>query len=726
LLLPLPGRAATGRISGRVRDPHGATVDGAHVKLVSAAGTLIGETVSDAQGAFVFPSAEAGDYKLTAAFDGFVPATAAFALAAGQEKEIVLQFQQMTAALQAITVIASAPSSLTPDPAQTVVIHDQVLDANPGRPGAPISLPGLPIETASGGIKAPQYFAPGVAGDHGEPIAQFFQIGSFLFPNNLPANAHGNGYADPNFLITPVIEGVTIDGGAFNVREGNNSVDLAATYVPRPRFRDFLQLTGDYRDIDVMAGWSAANPQRVSWLAGEFSAGNGFLDRLEHRQQFKLNSLREFRLGKHQLTLFGIAYKGFSYVPGLLPINVSVPGDTIDNRQSDSTHNLLLAASDNWNFSDKGQLSFSAFFRNYALLLRSNFGDGLIQQSEHRNVGGGNAAYLERLRSWISLLAGVDLRSDAPGDLDLMHIDSNGIFQPVTSNNLTMSFVEPFVSLDGIASKYVHYDVGLRHEEVWVNNQDLINAQNSFDKMASLALPKATLTILPPENIYLPTIAFSYGEAFHTEDPRIGNGTAPPSLLAPSHSYQLKVSKTIRQTEINLTLRRTSNSQELAKIDPDTGLQEDIGPSINRVLSVSVQRNFANGAVYISYSQADARDKQTGLPVPEAPRMIWDAVASENRLPFHLQACGEFEFVRAKPLADGFIGVPLTEVRIALLRPFFENRMTVGANLLIAKGYTGQTTETIPTQPAPCPVECVVGVPLKSYASVSWTYYFRK
>jgi hypothetical protein len=29
-------------------------------------------------------------------------------------------------------------------------------------------------------------------------IAQYFEIGNFLFPNNLPANAHGNGYSDPN------------------------------------------------------------------------------------------------------------------------------------------------------------------------------------------------------------------------------------------------------------------------------------------------------------------------------------------------------------------------------------------------------------------------------------------------------------------------------------------------------------------------------------------------
>lgn len=413
-------------------------------------------------------------------------------------------------------------------------------------------------------------------------------------------------------------------------------------------------------------------------------------------------------------------------MPGLIPITAPIPGNTINNRQSDTTHNILLVATDNWKLSEQRQFSFSSFFRNYALQLRSNFGAGLIQQSETRNVIGGEATYIQSVRPSISLLAGVGIRRDAPRNLDLKRIDNNGIFQPVTSNNLTLSFVEPFVSFDGTASKYLHYDVGVRQEEVRIDNQDTIHPQNSFNKPASLSLPKVTLTFVPPDHPYLPLVALSYGEAFHTEDPRIGNGTGQPTLLAPSRSYQLRVSRVIKQTQINLTLRRTSNSQELGKIDPDTGLQVDNGPSLNRVIAVSVQRNFSHGAIYISYAQADARDTQTGLPVPEAPRMIWDAVGSETHLPFHLQMRGEFEFIKAKPLGDGFVGVPVTEVRGAILRPFFENRMFLGANFLIAHGYTGQTTETILLQPAPCPIECIVGVPLKSYVSLSWTYYFKK
>jgi len=652
LLLCSAAYAIPGSIFGRVLDPQGASVAGAKIKLMNAAGTKVGETVSEADGNFRFTGVDSGVYQLIAESPAFVSVVAGVSVTSGRQGEITIQFQQIVSSQQQVTVVASAPSILTPDPAQSIFIHDQVLDANPGRPGAPISIPGLPTETASGGIKAPQYFAPGVAGDHGEPIAQYFQIGSFLFPNNLPANAHGNGYADPNFLIPPVIEQVTVDGGAFNVREGNNAVDLAADYVPRKRLLSFVQLTGDYRDADLMAGWGSARPHTDEWIAIEASLGNGFLERLEHRQQYKLNGLRRFDFGLHQLTLFALGYYGSSYVPGLIPINVPVPSDTIDSRQLDYTHNALVIAADNWKLDEQRQLTFSGFFRNYALT-----------QSENRNVSGGEATYTQSVRSWMALLAGLDLRQDAPHNLDLYNINEQNQYQLTASNNLTLSFVEPFVAIDGPLKRYFHYNLGFRQEEVWMNNLDFIHPQNSFDKLGTLTLPKSTFTVLPPDRWYLPIVAFSYGMGFHTEDPRIGNGTGVPTLLSPSRAYQLVLSKVLKQTQFYLTLRRTSNSQELAKIDPDTGLQEIVGPSVNKVISLSAQRNFTFGAIYFSYAQADARDSQSGQPIPEAPRFIWDTVGSLTKLPLRLQVRAEYEYVRAKPLGDGFVGVPVQEFR---------------------------------------------------------------
>jgi hypothetical protein len=87
--------------------------------------------------------------------------------------------------------VQAAQDALTPDPSTQGYVPDELLAANPGRPGVPVSIRGYPVETASGGIKAPQYFAPGVAGDHGEPIVQFLEVDSFLFQNNLiPEQSH--------------------------------------------------------------------------------------------------------------------------------------------------------------------------------------------------------------------------------------------------------------------------------------------------------------------------------------------------------------------------------------------------------------------------------------------------------------------------------------------------------------------------------------------------------
>jgi len=65
--------------------------------------------------------------------------------------------------------------------------------------------------------------------------------------------------------------------------------------------------------------------------------------------------------------------------------------------------------------------------------------------------------------------------------------------------------------------------------------------------------------------------------------------------------------------------------------------------------------------------------------------------------------------------------VPTTEVRGAVLRTFKQGQMDVGLNFLIAKGYTGQTTEEL----EPSPFTSVVGVRLHSYVSASYTYRFQ-
>jgi len=260
-------KAESFALEGRVLDPRGAPVAGAKVKLLNAGGAVIRESASDAQSNFSFKGVDPGQYQLTAESPSFVAINVTVGVGTAQSQEVTLQFAQIVSVQQSVTVVASSPSTLTPDPAQTVVIHDQVLDANPGRPGAPISIPGLPIETASGGIKAPQYFAPGVAGDHGEPIAQFFQIGNFLYPNNLPANAHGNGYADPNFLIPPIIEAVTVDGGAEPSTSVKETIRLTWRLLTFPD-GELPALFNSPEIIATSTSWPAGIPKNLRPMPG--------------------------------------------------------------------------------------------------------------------------------------------------------------------------------------------------------------------------------------------------------------------------------------------------------------------------------------------------------------------------------------------------------------------------------------------------------------------------
>jgi hypothetical protein len=125
-----------------------------------------------------------------------------------------------------------------------------------------------------------------------------------------------------------------------------------------------------------------------------------------------------------------------------------------------------------------------------------------------------------------------------------------------------------------------------------------------------------------------------------------------------------------------------------------------------------------------SFSKADARDLSNGTPLPEAPRMIFDTLGTIDRLPWHLQARGEFEEVGRKPLGDGFVSVPVKEFRSALTRPFLEGRLNAGVNFLLAKGYTGQTTETLALPGEGDAFERIVGVRQRSYAALSFTYRF--
>jgi hypothetical protein len=274
---------------------------------------------------------------------------------------------------------------------------------------------------------------------------------------------------------------------------------------------------------------------------------------------------------------------------------------------------------------------------------------------------------------------------------------------------------------------HLHVYGGLRHESIGLNNTDILKPAQSSDIWSSFDSPKATLAWTPGSGPlhWLPSASFSIGQAFFTEDPRISaaqdtpSGTAALSPFERSHSEQLVLEKEAHRTDVSLTLGHTTTTATLAKIDPDTGLAEDEGPSTLKFLTASIRHQFGFGMAQATFSKADARDVDTGLPTAEAPRTIFDLLTTLDRLPLRLHGRVEYEYVGHKLLDVGnpdhpaaYEAIPVGETRIALLRSFVSERLQLGLNGMIARGYSGQTTETFAPgwQVGDPPPSCAAGV----------------
>ena len=341
------------------------------------------------------------------------------------------------------------------------------------------------------------------------------------------------------------------------------------------------------------------------------------------------------------------------------------------------------------------------------------------------------STYVRKFNPHFSIMAGLDYFREAPRRDDLDHYDSTnpaiyGPFEKVTANNITLNFLTPFIAIDGNIRPWFRYNLGWRRDQIGFNNVDLLMPDNSFNKWVGINSPKATLSIVAPDSMPLPSVSLSFGQTFFTNDPRIGTGTQQGSLVSQAHAYQLVITKTLLKTDFRVTLGHITQEASLAKIDPDTGLQFDEGPSVNRYITVSARRYFNAGLLQASVSKANARDLSDGTPVPEAPRLIVDVLGTLERLPFHLQARAEFEEVGRKPLGDGFISVPVREFRGAIVRSFNGGKIQAGIHFQIASGYTGQTTEVLALPGEGDAFERVTGVFIPSYATVSATYHFGR
>jgi TonB-dependent Receptor Plug Domain/TonB dependent receptor len=121
------------------------------------------------------------------------------------------------ATLPPIEVVGTAPQ---PEAAASAhhVSREEIAARPIARTGEVLeAAPGLIVSQHSGEGKANQYFLRGFNLDHGTDLA----ITVDGMPVNMPTHAHGQGYADTNFLIPELLSGIRVRKGPYYADDGD-------------------------------------------------------------------------------------------------------------------------------------------------------------------------------------------------------------------------------------------------------------------------------------------------------------------------------------------------------------------------------------------------------------------------------------------------------------------------------------------------------------------------
>lgn len=142
-------------------------------------------TMSDDEGRFPFRTLNPGAYQITAEAPNFSPVTRDIPVSSRLTVENI-HFRSVSS-VQKISVVEPTSDALTPDPSERTFLHSNCSKRILAGQEPQSQFPACRSKRHPAESKLHSYFAPGVAGDHGEPITQYLQIGNLFFPNNLPA-----------------------------------------------------------------------------------------------------------------------------------------------------------------------------------------------------------------------------------------------------------------------------------------------------------------------------------------------------------------------------------------------------------------------------------------------------------------------------------------------------------------------------------------------------------
>ncbi len=404
------------------------------------------------------------------------------------------------------------------------------------RPGEVLEVvPGLVVTQHSGDGKANQYFLRGFNLDHGTDFATRVDG----IPVNMPTHAHGQGYADINFLIPELVDKVRYRKGTYFADEGNFSAAGAADIVYRRKLdASFASLT--LGQDDYYRALLAGSPEvggGVLLGALDYSTADGPWDLPQDFR--KVNGLVKFSRGAAErgFAVTGMGYDGRWDSTDQIPLRATRAGceqipfcisrfGYVDGTSGGESHRYSLSA-DAWSSRDDGRgWSASAWAMDYHLELISNFTYALDQvngdqfeQYDDRRIYGGRFEYLwpATLTSLPGALrAGAELRRDDIEPVGLHLTTDARRRETVREDDVTQSSYSAYAAHDQRWNAWLRTELGVRFDYFDFDVSSNVPA-NSGSASDSLASPKATIVLGPWNDT---EYFLNAGRGFHSNDAR--------------------------------------------------------------------------------------------------------------------------------------------------------------------------------------------------------------
>jgi hypothetical protein len=461
------------------------------------------------------------------------------------------------AVLPDVTVTGHYDNAIgTSDAASQGVVRGALLQDVPLlRPGEALeTVPGLVVTQHSGDGKANQYFLRGYNLDHGTDFATSLDG----VPVNMPTSAHGQGYADLNYLIPELVSRIDYRKGPYFADKGDFSSAGSADIQYRNRLdRSIADLSvgaHGYRRA-LMAGstrLSGADQDLGAELLGALEVMNNNGPWTVGESLNKTNALLRLSDGgiANGWAFDAIHYDAKWNATDQVPLELINSGQlgrysSMDPSDGGNTGRDILSGE--WHDNDaNGYTRVAAFAEHYRLQLWSNFtffnlrpatGDQFAQ-AENRNLVGGQV-----VRGWSHSLFGRDsitelglrLRHDSI-DVSLQNTRARVPLATVSNNRIGVSTAGLYLQNTTAWNSWLRTTAGLREDAVAMEMTSYTLPQNSGAASSARISPKLSVILGPWQQTEL---FFNAGRGFHSNDARgvinkVDPVTGAPATLVPA------------------------------------------------------------------------------------------------------------------------------------------------------------------------------------------------